>query len=73
MRKMFIAALILICLLVQPLSVSAAEPVQINRPCSLELDYSSNGVGFSGLEIRIYRIAALYPYGGDFALVWPFY
>lgn len=73
MRRLFIAALILIFLLIQPLSAFAAEPVQINRACSLELDYSSNGVGFSGLEIRIYRIAALYPYGGDFALVWPFY
>lgn len=63
--------LILTLLTLQPLSVQAAESVDITRDCSLGLDYSSNGTGFSDLEIRLYRVAEFYA-DGTYSLISPF-
>lgn len=59
------------CLLCQPLSVCAAESLDVNRECSLLLEYSSNDNVFSGTEVKIYRVAELYA-DGDYALIAPF-
>lgn len=74
MRKQIFRILImllLVCVTLQPLSVCATEWVDVSRKCSLELDYSTYGDGFSGLDIRIYRIAELYS-DGAYALIAPF-
>ena len=66
-----IAVLTILCLFLRPLAVSALESVDTTRCGSLLLEYSSDGVGFSGLEIRIYRIAEIHADGG-IDLVAPF-
>lgn len=74
MRKItlhILAILILLCTVCQPIQVSAAEMVDVTQECSLELDYSSNGTGFPGLEIQLYRIAEMYE-DGAYALIAPF-
>lgn len=62
---------LLLCTILQPLSVLAQEAVEVDRVCSLELDYANDGVGFPGLSIKIYRFAEIYE-DGDYALVPPF-
>ena len=74
MRKYVLRSLILLfllCITLQPLSVSAAEALDVSGNSSLELDYSSNGAGFRDLEIRVYRIAEFHA-DGNYALVPPF-
>lgn len=63
--------LLLISVVLQPVPVGAAERVDTARKCSLELEYSSEGRGFSGLEIRIFRVAEMYE-DGRFALISPY-
>ena len=73
MRKTAIrlfAALLLFCALFHPLSAAAAG-VDVNRECFLELEYSSEGIGFSDQNIQIFRIAQMYP-NGDCILLPPF-
>lgn len=74
MRKIayrVLTMLILVCVALQPLSVYAAETVDVTKKCSLALEYSGKGTGFAGLEIRLFRIAEMYP-DGNYALVAPF-
>ena len=63
--------LMVICTICQPLSVCAAETVDVTRDCRLELEYSSSGMGFAGLEIRIFRVAEMFA-DGEYALTAPF-
>ena len=75
MRKItyrVLTLLLLVCTLLQPMEAHAAQLVDVTRPCSLELEYSSDGLGFEGLEIRIFRIAEIYA-NGNYALVAPFH
>lgn len=65
--RTLLSALLLFCLLCQPLSAQAAQALDPSRECSLTLDYS----GFSGLEIEIYQVAAYAP-DGTYALTGPF-
>ena len=68
MRKMLFRVttfLLLLCVALQPLCVRAEQA------CSLELEYSKDDAGFSGLEIRIYRVADLSG-SGEYALCAPF-
>lgn len=51
--------LLLVLTLLQPASVLAAETIDTNRSCSLELQYSKEGISFPDLSIRIYRVAEL--------------
>ena len=60
--RLIFAVLMLFCTLLQPLSASAAA-VDVNRECSLELEYSSEGMGFADLNIQIFRIAQMYTDG----------
>lgn len=74
MRKTIFRVLafaIFFCIALKPLPVYAAEFVDVDRQCSLELEYSSNGTGFAGLDIQIYRIAEMYA-DGTYALAAPF-
>ena len=73
MRKLLCltVALLLLLSIASPLSVHAQEPVDSNQACTLELEYSREGVGFAGLEVRIYRIAEIYE-DGSYALIEPF-
>lgn len=74
MRKTALPVLIMLiitCVVLLPLNVHAAQLVDPNRKGSLELDYSSNGHGFSGLEIEIYRVAEINP-NGTYRLIDPF-
>lgn len=74
MRKLILRVLtilILLCMVCCPLSARAAGLVDVDRQCSLELEYSSNGTGFAGLDIQIYRIAEMYA-DGTYALAAPF-
>lgn len=69
MRKTLFHAIIfllLVSITLQPLTVSGAEAL-----CSLQLDYSKEGRGFSGLEIKLFRIADIYD-DGTYALTAPF-
>lgn len=49
----------------------AAAALEPERPCSLTLYYTRNGVSFPELEIEIYRVAAFDP-SGDYRLLAPF-
>lgn len=74
MRKIrfcILTLLLLVCTLLQPMA-AYAEQVDATRQCSLELEYSSDGWGFHGLEIRLYRVAEMYADGND-TLVEPFH
>ena len=55
--------LLLVLTLLQPASVLAAETIDVNRGCSMELQYSKEGNSFPGLSIRIYRVAEMDQYG----------
>lgn len=61
--------ILLLCALLQPMAVRAAEPMP--GSCTLKLEYSREGEPFSGLEIAIYRVADLYE-DGSYALTDPF-
>lgn len=65
-----ICLLVLCCLLFRPLQTSAA-PLEPDRECSLTLSYAMDGQGFSGVEIRIYRVAQAFP-DGSYQLMAPF-
>lgn len=64
-------ALLLLLSIASPLSVRAQVPVDPDQACTLELEYSREGVGFVGMEVRIYRIADIYA-DGSYALIEPF-
>lgn len=75
MRKIqfrILTLLLLVCALLQPMAAYAAQLVDVTRQCSLELEYSSDGWGFHGLEIRLYRVAEMYA-DGTYTLVTPFH
>lgn len=57
--------LLLVLTLLQPVSVFAAETIDTDRSCSMELQYSKEGISFPGLTIRIYRVAELDQYGNQ--------
>ena len=74
MKKILLRILILctlLCMILPPQSVSGMERVDVARKCSLALEYSRDGLGFSGLEIRIFRVAEMYE-DGTYALVAPY-
>ncbi|MBE6806810.1 MAG: Cna B-type domain-containing protein [Ruminococcaceae bacterium] len=63
----FCLALLCLCLSV-PVS---AQPLEVERECSLTLHYAKEGVGFAGVEISLYRVAEANP-DGTYVLVAPF-
>ena len=67
--KKRIISFCLITILCMILSVNVfAEELKTDRLCSLNLEYSRDGITFSGLEIDIYRVAEAFP-DGTFELV----
>ena len=64
-------AILLICILVQPSTACAEELVTMPGNCTLKLEYSREGTAFEGLEIAIYRVAAMYE-DGSYALTGAF-
>ena len=66
-----LTTLILVCLVLQPLSVTAAEQVDTARKGSIHLEYSHNGIRFPDQEIRIYRVAEMYA-DGSYERIAPF-
>ena len=63
MRKIIaslFAALLSVALLGVDSRAAAPEP---ERPCSLTLYYTQDGKVFSGLEVSVYRVAALHADG----------
>lgn len=71
LRLYILCALCLVSLWLQPLQARAVTPLEPERPCSLRLDYSLEGVAFEGLTIRIYRVAEAFP-DGTFELLEPY-
>lgn len=69
LKNLFFGVLLCV-LLVCPIDGNAAE-LETGRSCSLTLDYSANGKGFEGLEIRIYRVAEAFS-DGTFELITPY-
>lgn len=59
------------CCLLQPLTIYAVTPLDPAHRCSLTLHYTQEGVGFAGLEVRLYRVAEAFT-DGTFALIEPF-
>lgn len=55
--------LLLVLTLLQPASVLAAETIDTDRSCSMELQYSKDGISFPGLSVQIYRVAEVDEYG----------
>lgn len=73
MKKRFLTVLaiyFLLCSVLVPLPARAAG-VNLAEKCSLELDYSNNGVGFADLEVKIFRVAE-FSADGSYALRAPF-
>ena len=56
-------ALILACLLLQPMAAAASQTQQETRLCSLQLEYSKEGNVLADQEIRIHRVADIAPDG----------
>ena len=59
MRKAIASAVcMLLCIVFLTMDGSAAAP-EPERPCSLTLYYTQDGIGFSDLHVSIYRVAEL--------------
>ena len=74
MRKRLLSLLMLPILLLSFLQLSAAAsvtPLETDRSCSLTVTFAKEGVGFPGLEARIYRVASASA-DGSFDLIAPF-
>ena len=69
MKRILILCLLAACCLL-PVGVYA-QMLDTERTGSILLDYSREGVAFSGLEIAIYRVAEAFP-DGTFELLEPF-
>lgn len=54
-----------------PVSASAVSSLDTQQPCSLTLHYQKENQGFSGLEIKIYRVAE-FEGDGTYELIAPF-
>ena len=67
----WLCALTVIGWLLQPMGVMALSPLEVERPCSLDLHYTQEGIGFADLEVRIYRVAEAFE-DGTFELISPF-
>lgn len=65
-----LCALAILGCLLRPVGVMAA-PLEVERPCSLKLHYTQQGIGFQNLEVRIYRVAEAFV-DGTFELISPF-
>ena len=67
-----IAIIMLATLLLLPLQVYAANPIDTSHACSLQLEYSTSQTAFPNLSISLYRVADYFSDGtwklsGDFA------
>lgn len=73
MKKYITCLLVLVMLAlgVFPGTVSAYEPLEPQRDCSLTLYYTVEGVPFADMDIKIYRVAEAFP-DGTFDLISPF-
>lgn len=74
MRKRLLSLLMLPVLLLSLLQLPAAAavtPLETDRSCSLTVTFAKDGVGFSGLEAKIYRVAGASA-DGTFDLIAPF-
>lgn len=74
MKKVLLSILTVLVLMmsvVQPLQACAVEPVDLSRKCSLTLEYSKDGIGFSDLQIQIFRVGKMEA-NGNIDLVGPF-
>lgn len=64
-RMGIIGFLFCLCLYLMPCgaqavsTASAAEPISTQTECSLTLSYAHNGTAFSGVPVKLYRIAAV--------------
>ena len=71
MRKSILSiCCLLLVLALLPIS-SLAAPIDVDRECSLTIDYSKGGTVFPGLSIEIYRVAAPQS-NGSYVRVAPF-
>lgn len=70
MKRICIICLLAVFCLALPLE-AAAQELEPDRSCSLQLDYSLEGVAFADLEIAIYRVAEAFP-DGTFTLITPY-
>lgn len=73
MRKRLLNLLLLLALVLSmlPAPAMAITPLNPNQKCSMTLHYVQDNVGFSGLEISIYRVAKANP-DGTFDLTYPY-
>lgn len=71
MKKRLLCLFILCVILLCGFGVSATPPLDVDAEASLTLLYQKEGVGFSDLHIRIYRVAEPFP-DGPYGLVAPF-
>lgn len=67
----WLCALLIAGWLLQPMGVMALTSLEAEHPCSLTLSYTQEGIGFSNLEVRIYRVAEAFE-DGTFELISPF-
>ena len=63
MKKRLLCLFILCVILLCGFGVSATPPLDVDAEASLTLLYQKEGVGFSDLHIRIYRVAEPFPDG----------
>lgn len=71
-KRIVICLMCMLCILAQPMAARAAAPIQVDRDCSLTLQYTQGENAFPGLNIQIYRVAEIFTDGtyalwGDFA------
>ncbi len=55
--------LILFSLVLSAAPVYAANPIEVDRPCSLTVEYINSGKAFEGLDVCTYKIADVYEDG----------
>lgn len=67
MKRVFCLAAAMLLMLLYPLSVFAVTPIDPNMPSSLEIHYTHDGMDYSDLSVRVYRVAEVFE-DGTFAL-----
>lgn len=67
----WLCAVAIIGWLLLPMGARALTPLEVERPCSLTLHYTQEGIGFQNLQIRIWRVAEAFD-DGTFELISPF-
>jgi len=55
--RIWLCLAVLLCVFSQSISASALTALDVERPCSLTLNYTKDGTAFPGLDILIFRVA----------------